>query len=343
MDGFFVDYSGLKDLHQDYSARQPDVNGFFRTFEELHPRPEDFPEAAGDSRLRIDEQSAQAVTAAGLLSAGHPGTTLKVQTMAYRYGQAEDATTGATTTLAEGPGAVPAVLAEGPGEDEQRPLAPRLGADMVQISALIGSVAGYYRGARLGGSALMSVGGLVGSGLVTLAATIIVQDNVRDPDVWAQRGRAAAQLRDGLTEHADGVHHAAGVSGENLKGEAGDTFRGFVATDVVAPNRTLADAAGEISLYSLAAGDAQKTFNDRITVGSGLATLASAPAAYLYPPLQVSVAILWLMYVMHCRDDLRSGYAAAAGHLSRTGELSTVNAKLRGGTGTGGAPATVTI
>ncbi|GAA3829790.1 hypothetical protein GCM10022226_58300 [Sphaerisporangium flaviroseum] len=344
MDGFFVDYGGLNDFQRKHTARQSTANDFVRAFEQLHPQPADFPEAAGDSQTMINEQSTAAVTAAGLVSASHHDTTLKVNAMGSHYGQAEAANTGAVTTLAKETDTGAAVtLAGGANWDEEPPVGPRGMSFAVQATSAISSLTGLLRATNLKRDPFYAfVGGSAAAGL-NMVATMIVVANTRDADVWEQRGYAAASLRDGLTEHAGAIRHAADATGDHLRGDAGDAFRGFVTTDVVVPNKTLADAAGEMALYSMAAAEAQRKFNNQIIAAASVSMLLGTPAAYWLPPVQGAVAVWWLLYVLRCRRELKNDFAAAAAHLGRTAALHDISHKLRGGSGTQAAPRTVTV
>ncbi|MGW4642963.1 hypothetical protein ACWEN6_30905 [Sphaerisporangium sp. NPDC004334] len=91
----------------------------------------------------------------------------------------------------------------------------------------------------------------------------------------------------------------------------------------------------------IATGDHR--FNEQIVRGAPLAMLASAPAGYLLPPAQVTVAALWLIYVINCRKRLREDLEAAGGHLGRTGALSEVAERLGRDRSAPGRPPTVTI
>ncbi|MET8145809.1 hypothetical protein ABZU32_36365 [Sphaerisporangium sp. NPDC005288] len=328
MDGFFVDYGGLRDFVRGHSARQPDVDAFPGALSELMPRPADYPEAAGDFRTRFDRHASAAATTAALLREGHHKAGADVRTAGLRYGQAEEATAG---------------MVAASGEHSAGRTGAVLGGLGVQASAILASVAGAGRAARMGRSPAMPAAGGGGSALLTMAATLIVIANARDPEAWERRGLAAARLGTNVTEHADGVQGAVRASHDHLRGEAGDAFRSLMLSDVVAPTRTLSEAVGEMSAAALAAGDAQRRFNERIVKGAPLAMLAGAPAGYLLPPTQVTVAALWLIYVVNCRKRLRQDLEAAGGYLGRTGALSEVAGRLGRDRPAPGRPPAVTI
>lgn len=321
MDGYFVDFGGLSGLHARFSELQSNAGSFFRGLGALHPQAIEFPAVAADSKAQVLRHSAEAVTAAGLLGIGHQSTTQRIHTMDRNYTQAEQANADVVTA-----GGADDADATGTSRPSSGPLV--LGGAMT-AGAAIASLTGMMRAARLGRSLSLPLGGSIGSLGFNVAALIVLIENYRDAEGWEERASAAAQVKKSVSGHQDAGYEGVRVSNDHLDGSAGDAFRTSVTSHIAAPYGVLAAATGEMSNYSSAAADAQRTFNQRITTAAVGLMAASTTLAILAPPLQMAVSAFWYAYVCWCRDELKKGFDGAAAHLTQTGSLTDENERLR--------------
>jgi hypothetical protein len=333
VDGYFVDFDELAGLRARFSQLQSDAGSFFRGLGELHPNAAEFPGVAADSQERMLRHSSEAVTAAGLLSAGHQSVTQRMHTMGRNYAQAEQA-----NDVAVGGRDVVAMA----GEDRPE-IAPVISGASVSVGTAIASITGMMRAVRLGRSAGLPLMGSIGGALFNMAALLIILENYRDAGSWEARASAATQVKESVSDHQDSVYEGVLASNDHLDGTAGDAFRASVTSHIATPYGVLADATGEMSDYALAAADAQQTFNHRVTVAAlGIAT-ASTTLSIFAPPLQMAIAAIWFGYVSWCRDELKKGFDAAATHLAQTGPLTDENERLRRAGGASSTPRTVEV
>ncbi|GAB2806570.1 hypothetical protein GCM10027176_09440 [Actinoallomurus bryophytorum] len=332
MNGYRVDFGELEDLYKKFWLLQPSVDDFSRRTAALHPAPTDFPEAAADFAIRINQRSKEAGTLASLLSAGHRNATQKVSATGYRYGSAEAENDRKIRDEGE-------LLADHSDPGSGPPYAARIFAGAVPVSSALSSLAGYMRAARLARSPVfmgLSTFSALSALSVNIYATTILLRNLRDPGVWEDRGSEAAGLKDDLSGHADVVHHAVNASYDYLEGETGDAFRTSVTSQLEGPTRVLAEALGEIADSSSDAAEAQRKFNNTIAFMAPICASLMSYVGYVYPPAELALAAAWLLFVTARRDELRASLDQAAAQLGPGGEVAAAGERLRRGLGASG-------